>query len=246
MKKIILITFLLVNFLSAQNSSNVSLSIDYTYSIKIEGSPSATTVNSSLFVNDKESLYEMDFIGQSNFIDEEDGEKGTVLRIRPSKNPKIYKSRNEGFIFSIERVGMKPFLVKYSTSIFEWTIKDEFKTILGYKCQKASVNYRGRNYTAYFTLDLPFNTGPWKFDGLPGTILEVTEENNVLNLMANKVELLNTNIVIEKPYLNKTPITWDEYLTEYRKKNKELMSYSDENGVTMSLPKRKIEVLIED
>jgi GLPGLI family protein len=141
---------------------------------------------------------------------------------------------------------MKPFLVKDSTSIFEWTIKDEFKTILGYKCQKASVNYRGRNYTAYFTLDLPFNTGPWKFDGLPGTILEVTEENNVLNLMANKVELLNKNIVIEKPYLNKTPITWDEYLTEYRKKNKELMSYSDENGVTMSLPKRKIEVLIED
>lgn len=54
-----------------------------------------------------------------------------------------------------------------------WKIKNEFKTILGFKCQKAETTKYGRTWTAWFTTDIPFQYGPYKFNGLPGLITEL-------------------------------------------------------------------------
>lgn len=57
-----------------------------------------------------------------------------------------------------------------------WTIvSDSVKTILGYKCRKANCSYRGRDYEAWFTPDIPVGVGPWKFSGLPGLIMSVQD-----------------------------------------------------------------------
>lgn len=58
----------------------------------------------------------------------------------------------------------------------DWQIKNETMTIVGYTCQKATCNFRGRNYTAWFTVDIPISQGPWKFCGLPGLILKVHDD----------------------------------------------------------------------
>ena len=47
--------------------------------------------------------------------------------------------------------------------------------ILGYTCQKALGEFRGRKYIAWFTSDIPLSDGPWKFCGLPGLILAVQD-----------------------------------------------------------------------
>lgn len=58
----------------------------------------------------------------------------------------------------------------------QWTmVADSVKTILGYKCRKAVCSYRGRNYEAWYAVDLPVNAGPWKFSGLPGLIMSVQD-----------------------------------------------------------------------
>ena len=52
---------------------------------------------------------------------------------------------------------------------FKWKIQsNEQKEILGYKCQKAIGEFRGRKYTAWFTDAIAVNSGPYKFKGLPG------------------------------------------------------------------------------
>ena len=58
----------------------------------------------------------------------------------------------------------------------QWTmVPDSVKTILNYKCRKALCSYRGRNYEAWYAVDLPVNAGPWKFSGLPGLIMSVQD-----------------------------------------------------------------------
>ena len=57
----------------------------------------------------------------------------------------------------------------------QWTVCEEFRIIKDYSCQKATTSYMGRDYTAWFTLDIPVPEGPWKFYGLPGMILEVSD-----------------------------------------------------------------------
>ena len=59
-----------------------------------------------------------------------------------------------------------------------WQIGNETKTIVGYQCQKAMCSFRGRNYTAWFAVDIPLSYGPWKFCGLPGLILKVQDDAN--------------------------------------------------------------------
>lgn len=43
----------------------------------------------------------------------------------------------------------------------EWKInEDSIKNILGYDCQLAETDFRGRNWKAWFTIDIPLSYGP--------------------------------------------------------------------------------------
>lgn len=64
------------------------------------------------------------------------------------------------------------------TDLPEWTIESETKEILGYECMKATCDYRGRHWTAWFAPELPYREGPWKLAGLPGVILEAYDTNS--------------------------------------------------------------------
>lgn len=57
-----------------------------------------------------------------------------------------------------------------------WTFLPGTDTLLGRPCNRAETVFRGRKWTAWYTFDLPFSYGPWKFSGLPGLILKVTDD----------------------------------------------------------------------
>jgi len=57
----------------------------------------------------------------------------------------------------------------------KWEIRNENKTIAGYVCKKAKTEYAGREYSAWFTSEIPVSSGPYKFGGLPGLILEISD-----------------------------------------------------------------------
>lgn len=65
------------------------------------------------------------------------------------------------------------------TDPFNWTMLPGEETVMGYVCNKAETTFRGRKWIAYYTFDIPYSYGPWKFSGLPGLILKVidAEEN---------------------------------------------------------------------
>lgn len=59
-----------------------------------------------------------------------------------------------------------------------WNISNEKQIILNYSCTKATTTFRGRQFNAWFTTEIPIPYGPWKFGGLPGLILKISDSKN--------------------------------------------------------------------
>ena len=57
----------------------------------------------------------------------------------------------------------------------DWQLIAGDTTLLGYQCQKATCKFRGRDWTVYYTMDIPISEGPWKLCGLPGLVLYARE-----------------------------------------------------------------------
>ncbi len=60
--------------------------------------------------------------------------------------------------------------------------------ILGYKCQRATCRFRGRDFEAWFAPSIPVKRGPWKFQGLPGLILKVYDKDKLYTFEAIGLE----------------------------------------------------------
>ncbi|MFL9835583.1 GLPGLI family protein [Chryseobacterium terrae] len=60
--------------------------------------------------------------------------------------------------------------------VIKWNIFPETKKIENYNCQKATTKFGGRTWEAWFSKDLPFPDGPYKFYGLPGLIVKLEDK----------------------------------------------------------------------
>lgn len=69
-----------------------------------------------------------------------------------------------------------------------WNVCDEEIVVCGYQCQKAICHWRGRDYVAWFTPDIPVSAGPWKFGGLPGLIMKIADATNTYSWEATEVK----------------------------------------------------------
>ena len=70
----------------------------------------------------------------------------------------------------------------YNTKLpmLDWTlIPDSTKEILGYACNMAKTVFAGREYVAWYTVDIPLPYGPYKFYGLPGLVVEVEDSTHL-------------------------------------------------------------------
>jgi len=63
----------------------------------------------------------------------------------------------------------------------DWQITELTDTIESYVCQKATLQFRGRSYVAWFTTEVPVSDGPWKFSGLPGLILKAEDAEGLFS-----------------------------------------------------------------
>ena len=70
----------------------------------------------------------------------------------------------------------------------EWKISSEKQKIGEYNTQKATTSFGGRDWIAWFTQEIPFQDGPYKFYGLPGLIVKIedTTGSHIMTLTGNK------------------------------------------------------------
>ncbi|MVO10049.1 GLPGLI family protein [Flavobacterium sp. TP390] len=104
----------------------------------------------------------------------------------------------------------------------EYKIIEEYKTILNFTCQKAITEIYGREFTVWFTTEIPVNDGPWKLYGLPGLILEAHSADKFHNFYATSIKKINNTSFIYKP----VPY---EILADREKSWKEAFETSEKN-----------------
>ncbi|WP_278352601.1 GLPGLI family protein [Chryseobacterium gleum] len=209
MKKILLLTLVFVSGLC------ISQQVHVKYQRVL--SP-FTTTHEDLYIKNNQVLSVQDSIIINNKLTDswtlgvnlDNGKK-------PSKQyfvSDLDNSPERNFFFT-SSVDTKEFFIYDKVPQPKWNIEEkETKTIAGYKCQKATADFRGSKIIAYFTKSLPYSAGPFKFYGLPGLILDVRVENKDYDIW--KAESVSTDdqskIVYKPQFLRKDKISFKEYV----------------------------------
>lgn len=97
----------------------------------------------------------------------------------------LYKNYPEGKVTETDRFDLENWIYEEDWDKPEWEISEESKDIIGYECFKATADYRGRKWIAWFTPEIPIQDGPWKLCGLPGLILEAHDAGEYYHFTAN-------------------------------------------------------------
>lgn len=98
----------------------------------------------------------------------------------------IYKNYPEGKVTETDYFESENWQYEEDWEKPEWVIsEEETKEIIGFQCFKATTDYRGRQWNAWFTPEIPIQDGPWKLCGLPGLILEANDNQNEYHFIAN-------------------------------------------------------------
>ena len=105
--------------------------------------------------------------------------------------------------------------VKEITPKIDWNITNETKTIGKHTVYKATTEFRGRKYTAWFTTDIPLPYGPWKLQGLPGIILEAYDTHKEIYWYFKTLQYPSNHNHLLRPIENQRPwITQNQYAKE--------------------------------
>jgi len=115
--------------------------------------------------------------------------------------------------------------------------------ILGFTCQKAYTSYAGRNYVAWYSPQIPISDGPYKFNGLPGLILKISDTKNQHCFTINSIKKVSYSQSITLRTGRFIDITAEEYIKIMKNKMARLYGTLQSGSVTFSSEESKAKVL---
>lgn len=118
----------------------------------------------SVFDNEFQKAYNKD----SNVIDF----RGKYI---PKTNSRFIIIQKNDNIQYFARVGMT--VLSYTDQkISNWKLVNETKIINSLACSRAEINFKGREWIAWYSIQIPFPYGPYKFGNLPGLIVKIYDK----------------------------------------------------------------------
>ena len=151
----------------------------------------------------------------------------------------IYKNYPEGRMTVTDGLILQDYRYVDSLHTQTWTMGDSTRDVLGYTCQQATADFRGRRWTAWFAMDIPVSDGPWKLGGLPGLILEAYDEGQQHVFTAVGLERVKDEpIIFNRSFGDNQKFEQTKRLEFLRSKKKSLMDLNGyiqmETGIDLS------------
>jgi GLPGLI family protein len=132
----------------------------------------------------------------------------------PDTANQVFVNLSTGMLFSQEAdMRGKTFFVSDSLHPMKWEISHEERMIDSLNCIKAVCSFRGRNYIAWFTPDIPLPYGPWKMGGLPGLIIDLQDSEE--NMLVKLKSIVQDQVAIRIPA--NIRFTKEEHIAEIKK-----------------------------
>jgi GLPGLI family protein len=141
-----------------------------------------------------------------------------------------FKNLKTNTLWSLE---FREFIIEEKMNLFNWEFFPETKIILDYNCRKATCEFRGRYYIAWYTTDLPFRAAPWKICGLPGVVLKLVVDDDYYVLNAIDLKVKDSHEKIETPFKGKKNMTWDEHVNTYKNSLKIIKERYRSDGIKL-------------
>lgn len=212
----IISTLLLFTFLCSRAQTYTS-AIDYQLTTSLGAK--IYKENSILKCSNNQSIYQtFSKKDENKSLDKEDDTK-IHINVKDDDAFYVFDYTKKTFYFTSLVDGIN-YKINEGIPKMKWilsTKKEDIKKINNFVCNKATINFRGRSYIAWYTSTIPLSFGPWKFNSLPGLILEIYDTGNTYHWTATKITLpikekidfnaiqkLKTQEITLKQYVDKT------------------------------------------
>ncbi|HWV30698.1 MAG TPA: GLPGLI family protein [Dyadobacter sp.] len=183
-------------FAIGQDKVSPFVSYDITCTFELKFYPDSTsnvskTESFFLFINAEQSLFESQnrYLQDSAIAAGSDGanRQNLVSFLQQHRTDFDFNIVKHGCnaIHTTDRIYHDYFSYSEAGRHLQWTLTQDTARVAGYPAQRATTEFGGRKWEAWFTEAVPVSEGPYKFCGLPGLIVRLTDSKKHYDFVLN-------------------------------------------------------------
>ena len=160
--------------------------------------PKSQNFEKEMLFNSDESLYKSKADGNPKDLAMETEDGSISIKISHDDVEDIYYiSNKDNQVVHQQGIMGKSFIIESELEKYAWKITNEKIKYLDYECQKAIIESEDTFIVAWYTSQIPVQVGPRSYNGLPGAILMLSEDDGAFEIKATKVNLsaLEDNVI---------------------------------------------------
>ena len=228
---------------------------DLTWQIDSTNSESIQNETMVLFIGDKisrfssEGQYIADSIKEAYKDRERTQQSFNEMRSKmpmSALNFYVFKKQNSAQVSFTEKIVKDNYRYIQDIDDLNWEILPETKEVAGFVAQKAKASFSGRDYTAWFTTEIPISEGPYKFRGLPGLILEISDNKGYYTFKLTGFKELNDEISIEFDPEDYLEVSRERFLQIKQEYAENPFIKMENSGITMGFQPGQKEKLLRE
>lgn len=178
--------------------------------------------------------------------------------LKRGSEDKIFKNYESNSLVFVSKIFEQNYWYEEVIEKQNWELSKDTAVIENYNCLKATCKFRGREWIAWYTPDIPMIEGPWKLRGLPGLILRAVDTKGEFSFECKGISLMTPKIAIVLPIeaeKSKYVKTDGRTFMQIKRKSVEdtknllasqgmtIVSVTDENGINTNIQKKRMNAI---
>ncbi len=111
----------------------------------------------------------------------------------------LYFFAKENKLITRQRFMNFNYLFEEAEQKINWKITKDTASFAGIFCKKATANFKGKKWSAWYSTEMPFASGPWKLNGAPRLIIEAYDKKKEVQFQIAELDnLKKENLTAER------------------------------------------------